>query len=330
MTRLDRALGALYGLAIGDALGMPTQAMTSAEIAADYGTIDRFVDAGPRQVIAAGMKAATITDDTEQAVMLGELLVAGEGDVDPTEFAHALLAWERSMQAKGSLDLLGPSTKRAVERILDGVPQDEAGRFGSTNGAAMRIAPVGIARGPEPVELFMSSVVEACVVTHNTSLGMSSAAAVGMAVSVGVEVGSVEEVVDAAIDAAVLGDRCGHRVAGGKVQARIPWAIELLAATRRDEWPRVIEEVIGTSVASQESVVAAFAILASVLDPWESMCLAAAVGGDTDTIAAIVVAVLGSVVGAAALPTRAVDQVVRTNGLDFEPLARGLLRIRGS
>jgi len=330
VTCLDRALGALYGLAMGDALGMPTQAMTSGEIRADYGTIDAFVDAGPHQVIAAGMKAATITDDTEQAVMLGQLLVAGGGEIDSTEFAHALLAWERSMQAKGSLDLLGPSTKGAVERILDGVPQDEAGRFGSTNGAAMRIAPVGIARGPEPIERLVSSVVQASVVTHNTSLGISSAAAVGMAVSMGVEGGSVDDAVNGAIRAAVLGDRCGHQVAGGKIGARIPWAIGMLGATHRDRWPQVIEEVIGTSVASQESVVAAFAILSSVRDPWQSMCLAATVGGDTDTIAAIVGAVLGSVVGADALPADAVDQVRRTNGLDFEPLARSLLEIRES
>ena len=330
MTCLDRALGALYGLAIGDALGMPTQAMSSEDIRADYGRIDAFLDAGPRQVIAAGMKAATITDDTEQAVMLGELLVAGGGHVDSIGFAHALLAWERSMEEKGSLDLLGPSTKRAVERILDGVPQNEAGRFGSTNGAAMRIAPVGIARRPEPVELFMASVVQACVVTHNTSLGMSSAAAVGMAVSVGLEGGSVEDAMDGAVRAAVLGDRFGHQVAGGKIGARIPWAVGLLAATCPGRWAKVIEEIIGTSVASQESVVAAFAIVSAVRDPWEAMCLAATVGGDTDTIAAIVGAVLGSVVGVDALPSEAVEQVRRTNGLDLEPLARGLLELRGS
>ena len=330
MTTLDRALGALYGLAIGDALGMPTQSMRSEDIRADYGTITGFVDAGPRQVIAAGMKAGSVTDDTEQAVLLGELLVAGGGHLDPAAFAHALLAWEKSMVAKGSLDLLGPSTKRAVERIVAGIPADEAGRFGSTNGAAMRIAPVGIACRPEPVERLMSSVVKASVVTHNTSLGIASAAAVGMAVSVGVEGGSVDDVVDAAVRAAVLGNAYGHPVVGGRIGARIPWAVDLIRTTPAGERPRVLEEVVGTSVASQESVVAAFAILAVVRDPWDAMCLAAAVGGDTDTIAAIVGAVLGSVVGVAGLPAYAVAQVRSVNALDLAPLARGLLEIRAS
>ena len=49
------------------------------------------------------------------------------------------------MAERGSLDLLGPSTKRAVAAVLAGVPPEEAGAAGATNGAAMRIAPVGIA-----------------------------------------------------------------------------------------------------------------------------------------------------------------------------------------
>ena len=330
MTELDRALGALYGLAIGDALGMPTQSMTSADIRADYGPIEDFRDAGPRQTIAAGAAAATVTDDTEQAVLLGELLVAGSGEIDPAGFAQALLAWERQMEQKGSLDLLGPSTTRAVQRLLDGLPVNEAGRYGATNGAAMRIAPVGVARRPQPVEAFLASVVQASVVTHNTSLGIASAAAVAMAVSVGVEGGSREDAIEAAVRAAVLGDRHGHRVAGGRIGARIPWAVDLLRATPKAGRARVVEEVVGTSVAAQESVVAAFGIASVVDDPWEAMCLAASVGGDTDTIAAMVGAMLGAVVGLHALPAEAVDRVRRTNDLNLEPLVLGLLEIRAS
>ncbi len=327
---LDRALGALYGLAIGDALGMPTQSMRSTDIRADYGAIDGFRDAGPRQVIAAGMKAGTVTDDTAQAVLLGELLVAGGGQLDAMRFAHALLAWEKSMAARGLLDLLGPSTKRAVERIQQGVPASEAGRYGSTNGAAMRIAPVGVARRPEPVSDFLAAVVQACEVTHNTSLGIAAAAAVGMAVSVGVEGGTLDDAVAAAVRAADLADGYGHPVAGGRIAARIPWAVDLVRTTPEDRRGRVLEEVVGTSVASQESVVAAFALVAVVREPWQAMCLTASLGGDTDTIAAIVGAVLGAVVGVGGLPVDAVAQVRAVNNLDLEPLARSLLAIRAT
>ena len=142
----SRARGALYGLAIGDALGMPTQMLSRPEIVARWGPVlTGFEPAPPGHPIAAGMPAGAVTDDTEQAVLLGRLLVAGHGTIDPHELAGALVLWERDMAERGSLDLLGPSTKRAVTAVLAGTPPEEAGASGNTNGAAMRIAPVGIA-----------------------------------------------------------------------------------------------------------------------------------------------------------------------------------------
>ena len=142
----SRAAGALYGLAIGDALGMPTQSLPRAEIVARYGgLLDTFQPGPPDHPLAAGLPAGAVTDDTEQAMVLASLIVEGGGVVDAAELARRLLAWEESMRARGSLDLLGPSTKRALSALLGGAEVDEAGRFGVTNGAAMRIAPVGIA-----------------------------------------------------------------------------------------------------------------------------------------------------------------------------------------
>ena len=54
------------------------------------------------------------------------------------------------MKAKGSFDLLGPSTKAALEAVSRGVPPEEAGKSGATNGAAMRITPVGVAFPASP------------------------------------------------------------------------------------------------------------------------------------------------------------------------------------
>ena len=88
--------------------------------------------------------------------------------------------------AGGSLDLLGPSTAAALERLRSGVSSWESGRFGSTNGAAMRITPVGIACGLAPLAGFIDRVAQASMVTHNTGLGIGGAAAVVGAVSAGV------------------------------------------------------------------------------------------------------------------------------------------------
>lgn len=328
--RFERAHGALLGLAIGDALGMPTQSMSPTEIAEDYGTIENFIDAGPRQRIAHGMRAGMITDDTEQALLLAQLLIDGDGHLDQHGFAQALIDWERAMTEKGSLDLLGPSTKAALQRLIDGVPASETGRYGTTNGAAMRIAPVGIATPIVDLDRFVDAVVAASAITHNTSIGISGAAAIGAAVSAGIDTGSTERAMDAALAAARIGERRGHWMAGGSIATRAEWAIKELQCTSVSDRPRLLRDLVGTSVASQESVVAALTLVAVSDDPWQTLTMAAALGGDTDTIAAMAGAVLGAVHGRAVWRADTVAAVVTVNHLDLAPIAHGLLALRAA
>ena len=62
---IDRAMGALLGGALGDALGMPTQTFSADLIAATYGWVDRFLARMPDHPVSRGLLAGTITDDTE-------------------------------------------------------------------------------------------------------------------------------------------------------------------------------------------------------------------------------------------------------------------------
>ncbi len=104
-TMAERAYGALLGLAVGDALGMPTQLLSRAEILARYGPVlTGFEPAPPGHPIAAGMAAGQVTDDTEQAVILGRVLVDGGGVLDARELAARLVAWEAEMRARKERD----------------------------------------------------------------------------------------------------------------------------------------------------------------------------------------------------------------------------------
>ncbi|MET9227877.1 ADP-ribosylglycohydrolase family protein [Lentzea sp. NPDC003310] len=329
MSTSDRALAAFRGLALGDALGMPTQSLSRTEILADHGPVTGLLDAGPRQRIAAGMAAGSITDDTEQAVLLAELLVEGDGVVDPVVLARRLLAWEDGMRERGSLDLLGPSTKAALARLEAGVPAEEAGRFGATNGAAMRITPVGIAVGAGDLKSFVDVVARTSAPTHNTGLGIAAAAAVGAAVSAGVDGASLADAVEVAVAAAEEGGRRGYWVAGGSIAARLRWALPYLTSLGSAAREAALVDVVGTSVAAQESVVAALALAALADDPWDALCQAASLGGDTDTIAAMAGAVLGATHGGAIWPAAAVATVEEVNGLDLGPLVGKLLDLRG-
>jgi ADP-ribosylglycohydrolase len=347
----DRARGALYGLAIGDALGMPTQMLSRDQVIDRWGPLlTGFEAAPPGHPIAAGLPAGAVTDDTEQAVLLGRLLLSGR--VDPRELADGLIAWEREMTARGSLDLLGPSTRRAIDAVLTGTPPEEAGRSGDTNGAAMRIAPVGLAVTADDLTALVDAVQQASLVTHNTSVALAGAAAVAAAVSAALDSTAptgterFTEATDAAVAAAALGSERGHWVAGADVAARIRWAASLVterpapamtypfagaspvSGPSEAEAAEVIYSLVGTSLATQESVPAAFAVVSAVPeDPWQACLLAASLGGDTDTIAAMAGAVGGAVHGLSAFPPHAVA-VIDAQGLGLADLADSLLELR--
>jgi ADP-ribosylglycohydrolase len=330
MDRRARAVGALTGLAIGDALGMPTQALPRELIASRYGVLTGFEPAPADQPVASGMPAGTVTDDTEQALLLAHLLINGHGVLDARRLAASLLGWEEGMRGRGSLDLLGPSTKAAVAAIVAGEPIEEAGKNGTTNGAAMRIAPVGIAVSAADLEKLVDRVVEASWVTHNTGVALSGAAAVAAAVSAGVDGASVPEATAVAVRAAALASSHGHWIAAGDVGARIAWASDYVAGLPAVEAIDRIYRVVGTSVATQESVPAAFAALAVFPDdPWQACLLAASVGGDCDTIAAIAGAIAGACFGVDAFPRHAVETLDRVNDLALVKTATALLALRG-
>ncbi len=239
--------------------------------------------------------------------------------------------WEDEVRRRGRHDLLGPSTKRALVAIARGESPEQAGRFGDTNGAAMRIAPVGIAYSFRQTEAFVTKVHDTCKPTHNTSIAVSGAAAVAAAVSAAIDGEDWDHSKAAALEAARAGSAKGYRSPGVDIAARIGWALELVRGRDRASGIRNVIEQIGTGVATYESVPAAFAVVEIAhADVWEAAVLSANLGGDTDTIGAIAAGLAGALCGMSALPA---DRLERLHGLDraqVDRLARGLLALRNS
>jgi ADP-ribosylglycohydrolase len=118
-------------------------------------------------------------------------------------------------------------------------------------------------------------------------------------------------------------------VAAADVAARIRWAAGLTAGLATEAALDTVDTLVGTSLATQESVPAAFAILAAAPDdPWLACRMAASAGGDTDTIAAMAGAVAGACHGAAAFPAEARRTVAAVNGLRLDEVAASLLAVR--
>ena len=194
----------------------------------------------------------------------------------------------------------------------------------------MRVAPVGIATSSRDPRLLEDRVVAASRLTHNTGVALAGAAAVAAAVSAGIDGDPLPVAIGRAVAAAASAARRGHWVAAADVAARITWATGLVAGLTADQVSGTVYRLVGTSLATQESVPAAFAIAAACPgDPWLACRLAASLGGDCDTIAAMTGAICGASHGAGAFPAAARETVARVNGLHFGPLAGELLAIRG-
>ena len=336
--RFSRAYGALAGLALGDALGMPTQAMSPEQIRAVYGRITGLVDGDASQPYAPGMPAGSVTDDTEQALLVASLLVRGRGSssgrvaLDAGEFAHALLAWEDSMIERGSLDLLGPSTKAALERVRAGEDPLSVGGAGTTNGAAMRVTPIGIAMSTEDPQAFADAVWSSCQVTHATRQGFQSAALVAAAVSMGIDTprSAASDMTALLWKAVSYVDSLPERGAwtpDPDVVAATRRAMQLVANPASSSLECLVEQV-GTSVASAQAIPMAFALLARDPSP-QALLDAANLGGDTDTIGAIAGAILGAAAGVGVFVDRGLAQVESVSGLHLTEAATALLSLRG-
>ena len=328
--RFSRAYGALAGLALGDALGMPTQAMSPQQIQTVYGHVTGLVDGDKSQPYAPGMAAGSVTDDTEQALLIASLLLKGHGsglNLDASEFSHALLAWEDSMNERGSLDLLGPSTKAALERVRAGENPLRVGGEGTTNGAAMRVTPIGIAASTSDRQLFADAVWSSCQVTHATRQGFQSAALVAAAVSLGIDAGAAD-VTDLLWKAVAFVRSLPERGAWSPepdVVAATHRALKLAAQPPSSlEW---LAGQIGTAVAAAQAIPMAFALLARDPSP-RALLQAANLGGDTDTIGAIAGAILGASLGVEVFDAYGLAQVEQVSQLDLPSVATDLLALR--
>ena len=335
--RFSHAHGALAGLALGDALGMPTQEMSPEQIRAVYGTITGLVDGDASQPYAPGMPAGSVTDDTEQALLVASLLIRGRGSssgrvsLNTVEFAHALLAWEDSMIERGSLDLLGPSTKAALERVRAGEDPLTVGGAGTTNGAAMRVTPIGIAVSTEDPEAFAEAVWSSCRVTHATRQGFQSAALVAAAVSMGIDTvrtpsPDLRSLLWKAVTYVDSLPERGAWTPDPDVVAATRRAMQLVANPASSSLECLIDQV-GTSVASAHAIPMAFALLARDPSP-QALLDAANIGGDTDTIGAIAGAILGAALGVQVLPADSLSMIEEVSHLGLSSVAGDLLELR--
>ncbi|HHV08287.1 MAG TPA: ADP-ribosylglycohydrolase family protein [Firmicutes bacterium] len=325
----EKIYGCLMGVAVGDAMGMPSSLLTRAEIKEQLGCIDGFLPAPEGHLIHNGMLAGSVTDDTGQTLAVAKAIIADGGKVVPESIGREILAWaEREGALAEDSMILGPSSRRALLQLKDGVSPTKAGMFGDTNGAAMRISPVGMIH-PGDVKGAVADTELCCLPTHGTSVAISGAAAVSCAIAVALEsTGSLNEIVTAAKKGAEMGATRGRMVAAPSIARRIDWALDMVTDADEKTACQDLYELVGTTVAITETVPVALAlVLLAQGDPTKTALLAANLGGDCDTVGAIACSIAGAYAGIDAFPSDLIQKIEEVNKLGLKDIALALSKV---
>ena len=146
MLQRERIAGGLYGLLVGDALGVPYEFYEAKELPV-YEKIEMTPPAGFQKTyprIAAG----TWSDDGAQALCLMDSLLK-QGKFSLKAYSDALLAWyEEGFWAVGRVVFdVGVQTADALNAYKRGIPATDCGLMnpeGKGNGALMRVLPLAL------------------------------------------------------------------------------------------------------------------------------------------------------------------------------------------
>lgn len=323
MDKKSKVLGSLYGACIGDALGAPTELRSTEQIIEHFGGyVKEFVKA-PNDTFARGRKIGQVTDDFSMMYYILKSLIKAEGVVTEKVLEESVIAWGEDEEFFENF--AGPTTRAAIENIKSGKPTD-IDPYGlinfnakATNGAAMKVAPVAmLAKGDLDKAVEYAYLV--AKPTHYNSLSISGAAAVACAITKAMEQNTtLEDVIEAAIYGARKGEKLGiehkHISAGGNVTRKIELAVEL--GKKAESFEQVLRDIgdyIGTNWQVVESVPAVFGILAGTNgDTMEAIYAAVNIGGDTDTIASMIGAILGALNGIESIPFKFIETVIEAN-----------------
>ncbi|MFL5476266.1 MAG: ADP-ribosylglycohydrolase family protein, partial [Gemmatimonadales bacterium] len=298
LDKAERLIGALLGEALGDALGFVVEAQPP-EAAQSY--VDEWLRRG-----RAGERSSPhypfgqYSDDTQLAREL--LLSFRERRLwDPEDYAHRLAQLFGHARDVGA----GSGTRSAALRILQGLHWSRAGTPApyAGNGSAIRAGPLGL--------LFSDLATIARVareqsrITHLDPRCGAGAVAVALAVFIAGRKGPIVpgqflHEIAAAVEQDDLAFAQALRSCSEWISLTPGEAARQLQQNNLDpaypKWQGVSAFVVPSVIWSL------YSFLRSPDDYWETVCTAIAVGGDTDSTAAMAGAMSGARGGPAELP----------------------------
>lgn len=281
---LDKVYGSLIGLAIGDSLG---DAARKPDNRANYGMTTDF-NAG----------ASWSTDDTEFALLTANTLLECKGKLTTGKVVEA---WRKHVTVEDELRRGGASETEAANNLRRGILPPLSGQFNAfhqSDGAAMRIGPIGVLCAGDPERAAQMAEIDACVSHYRE--GVWGAQAVAAAVAVAMVDADMDEIFETAVS--VIPKDSWLYFAMRRAMEIIGEADgELL-----DAWMPLHDALRTTSWATTaEAIPSSFAALRlEHRDFKRGVVLASNFARDADTIGAVAGAILGAKYGAKGIPER--------------------------
>jgi len=295
MNDLIKAKGLIYGLAIGDAFGRPTEFQSLDSIKVKYG--DKGIQELP--------EPALFTDDTQMSIAIAEALIrSGEQNIEEIMEAvkKEFIKWFHS-----------PENNRAPGRTcLTGVANMEKGTHWSQSGiarskgcgSAMRAAPLGYLYQNDPEKLkAVAHATGICTHGHPTA----DAACIGAAYIVKLALDGIQpnemisllfsftEGISREFDEAVL-----------KIKECLDWKDEEKALN-----------YLGEGWIGEEAVALALYCFLKSPDDYEKVVIRGAnTNGDSDSIACIGGSISGAYLGIEAIPDQWIKDIEKSEYLD--------------
>jgi ADP-ribosyl-[dinitrogen reductase] hydrolase len=285
----DAVVGCLLGAAIGDALGLPYEGLSRRRAIRLLGPPDRFRLLGSR---------GFVSDDTEHLCIVAQSLIAAghETQMFEKEFVRRLRGWFLTFPAG-----LGMATLKACVKLCAGLPPSRTGVRSAGNGAAMRASIFGAA--VDDRERLLELVHICSRITHVDERAIDGARAVALAAALS-SARSIppEELPQRFLEAveAAVGSEFGNvaRRAIQSIQRRE--STEAFAASLGASG-----KVTGYVLTSVPAALHAW--LTSPDDYQRAVTSVIALGGDTDTMAAIAGGIVGCRVGERGLPVELIS-----------------------
>jgi ADP-ribosyl-[dinitrogen reductase] hydrolase len=293
----DRALGALMGLAVGDALGTTLEFKPRDS----YPPLTDIVGGGPFR-----LKAGQWTDDTAMALALADSLLT-DATLDSKDLMTRFWSWRQdgTYSCTGSCFDIGATVSGALRRWREtGNPvAGSTNPMTAGNGALMRLAPVAL-RWWHDRQMMREVALRQSATTHRAPEALSASAAL----------------------AEILADAIEGRPRSTVLRPRDEGYAGKIAATMAGSWRGKRRNQVGSSGYVAHSLEAALWCVGRTASFREAVLLAANLGGDADTTAAITGQLAGALYGLSGIPAEWLSRVAWQAEIE----ETGLALIRGS